>query len=904
MVLSALRNGFESLQQFAHVARLGFNRQHNALTLLMITVFGVFMSTFSAFSLLNNSYAAAAYPTTPPAKICDNAEVLGAGPTAAPSGAVTVPAGNNSNVDFGQSGKTYWFAPGVHTLGTGQYSQIEPGSNTTFVGAPGAILDGQKLNNYAFTQRATGVTIKYLTIQNFKAPNNEGVVNHDSGDGWVIENSTIKNNAGAGMMLGSDNTVRNNCLTGNGQYGFNAYKPSGPANITMDHNEISYNNTDDWESKVDGCGCTGGGKFWEVNGAKVTNNYVHHNHSVGLWADNNNRGFLFENNYISDNENVGIMYETSYNALIRNNALVRNGLKDGPTNPGFPTGAIYLSESGSDKRLNTPYNESFEITGNLVQDNWSGVVLWENADRYCNSPANTSTGDCTLVNTGTANISSCSAANISKAPYYDDCRWKTQNVQVHDNLFQQTPANIGANCTFAKSCGQNAVFSNYGTYPNWSPYKGTKVQDAITSKQNNVFANNTYQGSWQFLPFEQGNGKTFAQWQAAPYAQDKGSSMNGTVTNPAPTPNLDPTPDPVPNPTPAPTPTPNPAPTPDTTTCANPTYTTTKSDDGKTFGDYYVHNNMWNASGYNVTQKLEACSAQKWNVTTTADNSKKDGAVKTYPNVHKDYHNWSTGAEPKWDTVANLNSTFGATAPRGAGQIYNVAYDIWLNGVPGNREIMIWTENWNQTPAGSKVGSVQVAGKTWDFWATGKNDILTFVSPQPMTSGSLDLKAVLTWLSQQGRIPANSTLGQICYGVEVVSTNGQAATFKFTDFSIGGSTIPTPTPSPTTPDRDEDQTPVEDDTDTNTDSDSDTNSETDTDSDTDTTKPDQSTDQPSSGDIKDDSTTADTATQDPDELPSTGMESVASGLLGSSALTYAAANYLRSRRALGSTFHR
>jgi len=44
--------------------------------------------------------------------------------------------------------------------------------------------------------------------------------------------------------------------------------------------------------------------------------------------------------------------------------------------------------------------------------------------------------------------------------------------------------------------------------------------------------------------------------------------------------------------------------------------------------------------------------------------------------------------------------------------------------------------------------------------------------------------ALLGYLTTQGRIPATSTLGQICFGVEVVSTGGSPARFAFTDFSI------------------------------------------------------------------------------------------------------------------------
>lgn len=473
--------------------------------------------------------AAPATPAATGALICGNSSILDAGPTSAPAGAITVPAGNNSGVNFNQAGKTFWFAPGTHTLGTGQYSQIIPGNNVTLIGAPGAIIDGQKLNQYATTGHATGVKIQYLTFQNFGtvgSNNNEGVVNHDAANSFTIEYSTVKGNAGAGVFIGDDNTLRYNCLIDNEQYGFSAYQPDGVTNVVLDHNEIAHNNTYDWESHIDGCGCTGGGKFWETSNVQITNNYVRDNLSIGLWADNNNAGFQIEGNYISGNNGPGTMYETSYNALIKNNTYKRNALVDGPKNPGFPTGAIYITESGSDSRVNTNYKTTFDITGNVFEDNWGGVALWENADRYCGSPANTSTGECTLVNPTVVTVSSCNASNINNAPYYEDCRWKTQNVKVFNNTFKLTPSNIGANCTFANSCGQQALISNYGTYPAWSPYTGTKVQTAITYNQGNVFNNNTYIGSWQFLPFEQGNGKTFTQWRAAPYNQDAGSTSN------------------------------------------------------------------------------------------------------------------------------------------------------------------------------------------------------------------------------------------------------------------------------------------------------------------------------------------------------------------------------------------
>jgi hypothetical protein len=141
----------------------------------------------------------------------------------------------------------------VHTLGTGQSDQVNLAPGDTFIGAPGAILSGQRHNNSAFDGTGTDITIKYLTIEDFTPPGSEGAVNHDTGEGWVISHNTIQGNSpGAGMMIGGGDSVTSNCLTKNGGYGFNAFQASpngissltdGLLNITLSDNEISFNDT-------------------------------------------------------------------------------------------------------------------------------------------------------------------------------------------------------------------------------------------------------------------------------------------------------------------------------------------------------------------------------------------------------------------------------------------------------------------------------------------------------------------------------------------------------------------------------------------------------------------------------------------------------------------------------------
>jgi hypothetical protein len=125
--------------------------------------------------------------------------------------------------------------------------------------------------------------------------------------------------------------------------------------------------------------------------------------------------------------------------------------------------------------------------------------------------------------TGKATISTCASPGIASKPLYDDCRWKTQNVSVHDNQFHLTPAKIGCNSSL---CARQAVISNWGTFPSWSPYMGEVVENAITFNQNNHWSNNQYFGQWRFMAHDTGVEIAFAAWQAAPYSQDVGSTLS------------------------------------------------------------------------------------------------------------------------------------------------------------------------------------------------------------------------------------------------------------------------------------------------------------------------------------------------------------------------------------------
>ncbi|MGI5424352.1 right-handed parallel beta-helix repeat-containing protein [Streptomyces sp. CA-179760] len=449
-----------------------------------------------------------------------------AGPAKAPAGAVTVdPAVTGdlaAKTKSNPPNTTFWLRPGKHRLEPDRYAQVIPKKGNRYLGAPGAVLDGRKTNQYAFGGTARDVTVRHLTVQGFVAPHNEGVVNHDSADGWVIEHATIRNNSGAGLMAGARQRVRASCLRDNGQYGMNAYKAKGRiSGLVVEGNEIVGNNTDDWERRREGCGCTGGIKFWAVDGADVRGNWVHDNRGAGLWADTNNNDFRVEDNVLEGNDGAALIYETSYNAVIRENTIRRNnrveGRRSADRGDTFPFATVYLSESGGEPRIRAR-TDKIEIYRNVLENNWSGITLWENADRFCNSPANTSSGDCTLL---VKDTDRCARPGIARAPLYADCRWKTQRVDIHHNRFVLDTSVVG--CTV--KCDRMAVLANYGTYPDWSPYQGERVAEAITREQHNRWHDNVYVGPWKFVAHDPSRVLDFGQWRNTPYRQDAGSTF-------------------------------------------------------------------------------------------------------------------------------------------------------------------------------------------------------------------------------------------------------------------------------------------------------------------------------------------------------------------------------------------
>lgn len=121
----------------------------------------------------------------------------------------------------------------------------------------------------------------------------------------------------------------------------------------------------------------------------------------------------------------------------------------------------------------------------------------------------------------------------------------------------------------------------------------------------------------------------------------------------------------------------------------------------------------------------------------------------------------------------------------------NVAYDLFTASDPnhsassGDYELMIWLAKIGDIyPIGSSVGTVNVAGRSWNLWVgmNGAMKVFSFVAPTPMNSFSADVKQFYQYLQNRQGYPAgNQYLLTFQFGTEAFT--GGPATMGVSQFS-------------------------------------------------------------------------------------------------------------------------
>lgn len=226
-------------------------------------------------------------------------------------------------------------------------------------------------------------------------------------------------------------------------------------------------------------------------------------------------------------------------------------------------------------------------------------------------------------------------------------------------------------------------------------------------------------------------------------------------------------------------------------------------------GAPWVVQDIWNPSA-NWQQTLNATDAGDWSVTASMAAGNK--AVVSYPDT-QDTLTLPTGTPALSQFGSSLISTYSQGDPAGAGQDYEWAYDLWLSPQNGpawqnDLEVMVWTDNHGQTPAGSDSGRVYTApdGTQYEVWLrSGASNVssygtISLVRKANAQSGTVDLDSVVGWLKSSGMVAASASYDQIDYGLEICSTGGASLTYPLTGYTlVVNGTAPAPTPTATTP---------------------------------------------------------------------------------------------------------
>ncbi len=260
------------------------------------------------------------------------------------------------------TGTTFCFQPGTYVL----TAPVIPKSNDRLISVVGrgAVFTGNGVYNaglrgYGGAAGQHDVLVSGFVMTRFaNVMGTSQVAAVMTGDNWTVTGNEVTTNAQIGILIGNGAVVRGNFIHHNGRYGFSG----GPnSNILIENNEVSFNNTAQYE-----IGNAGGSKIIKSSNVTVRANNVHDNYGNGLHTDTDNINITYENNTVTNNWGVGIFHENSSTAVIRNNTLSGNDKRIAGKSL-FNGADLYLNDS-----------KNVEIYGNTITAGVHGIGLYDN----------------------------------------------------------------------------------------------------------------------------------------------------------------------------------------------------------------------------------------------------------------------------------------------------------------------------------------------------------------------------------------------------------------------------------------------------------------------------------------------------------------------------------------------
>jgi Glycosyl hydrolase family 12 len=237
-------------------------------------------------------------------------------------------------------------------------------------------------------------------------------------------------------------------------------------------------------------------------------------------------------------------------------------------------------------------------------------------------------------------------------------------------------------------------------------------------------------------------------------------------------------------------------------------------------GSYVIASNYWNKDVCPGTQCIEMNSSTGA-FSVTQGPPPCGNNVASYPNVLYgcSYGNCSPGTIlPKpVEKVTSLTSSWNFYAGGSSSDdAWNVGYDIWFcpdnncgaSGFPKGLELMIWLDYKNAHGWKNHLGTVKLAGYTWDVWSAdmlvgGASDswsYMDYILQPPMVTSvtNLDLNLFIQDAIKRGYAQSSWYLYAVQAGMEVRS-GGMPFTSNSFSVTINGqtpSTVPVPSEGP------------------------------------------------------------------------------------------------------------
>jgi parallel beta-helix repeat protein len=262
----------------------------------------------------------------------------------------------------------------VIKTGVHRRQSFRPKPGMSFLGEPGAVLDGENVTGRAILgEDINNVTVRGLRITRYVPPTTTGALDAIDTLGWVVENNEVDNNVNGlarsyGIRLGSQMIVRGNRIHHNGYVGIDGYRSF---DTLIENNEIYMNPPavrDDAISEASNLKCFACGRL------TIRNNYFHDSPFRGIWIDTCAPDITIEGNRVINHGKAGIWYEVSYRGVIQNNYVENAGYLQTYL-PGWLRGAgIEVSNS-----------PDVTVIGNTVVNSLNGIIGLQ-ASSYVDGP--------------------------------------------------------------------------------------------------------------------------------------------------------------------------------------------------------------------------------------------------------------------------------------------------------------------------------------------------------------------------------------------------------------------------------------------------------------------------------------------------------------------------------------